>query len=290
MKRALLSFVTAFLLAVLLGARGPAHGAAAAALSQAGERASTACENASTAGAAAHHAGLVVVFDGGRTETQCIEFTEDQITGAELLQRSGLEIVFSSGGLGSGICKIEGTGCNDPGDCFCQCRGADCAYWSYWTLHDGAWRYQQLGASQRELYDGDVDAWVWGNGRSAPTRDGGVCPSPTPSPARAQPTPTVVPRPTSQGAPTSGAGASPTARAAATTIGASETAIETRPSETPGHVVRGTTPASTRRSDVSDASNDGGSGAPVGLIAFGVVAGALVIALGGLIAWRRFGG
>ncbi len=63
-RRLLLSIAPALLLALLLGASGPAHGQAAAALSQVGERPSTACERASIAGAM-HHAGLVVIFEGG---------------------------------------------------------------------------------------------------------------------------------------------------------------------------------------------------------------------------------
>lgn len=295
-RRLLRSIAPALLLALLLGASGPAHGQAAAALSQVGERPSTACEQAPAAGAAVHHAGLVVIFEGGRTETYCIEFSEDEINGAELLQRSGLEVVFSSGsGFGAGICRIEGTGCGDPGDCFCQCRGASCAYWSYWTLHDGTWRYQPLGASQRQVHDGDVDAWVWGNGRSPPESDGSVCRAPAASPPRAQPTPTVAPRPTSpaatNGQPTSPAAASPTQRDVAATVVAAEAAVDATPNETAVHVVRGgTTAVATRRSDVSDASTHDGSGAPVGLIAFGAVAGALVIALGGIAVRRRIGG
>lgn len=291
MRRLAFSIVAALLLSLLLGARGPAHGQAAAALSHAGERAATACTNASTAGAAAHHAGLAVIFEGGRTETYCIEFSEDEINGADLLQRSGLEVVFSSGsGFGAGICKIEGTGCSDPGDCFCQCRGASCAYWSYWTLHDGAWRYQPLGASQRQVHDGDVDAWVWGNGRSPPASNGSVCPTPTPSPRRAQPTPIVAMSRGATNVPNSVA-SSPTRRDDGPAVGATGTAVDATPNGTAVHVVRGgTTAVATPRSDVSDVSTHGGSGVPAGLIAFGAVAGALVIALGGIALRRRFGG
>ena len=70
------------------------------------------CAVRSVAGAT-NQAGLVVKFGDGRTLTYCIEFTEDSITGIELLQRSGLTVVTSnSGGLGAAVCSIDGEGCN----------------------------------------------------------------------------------------------------------------------------------------------------------------------------------
>ena len=77
---------------------------------------------------AVHHAGLVIVLPD-RVETFCIEFAGDSITGSELLEQSGLPIVFAGfGGLGGGVCRIEDVGCSDPGNCWCQCQGASCAY------------------------------------------------------------------------------------------------------------------------------------------------------------------
>lgn len=122
-----------------------------------------------TAGQGLNHATLVIEFPDGRSETYCVGFTEDSISGTDLLDRSGLSVVFSGfGGLGAGVCRIDDVGCSDPGNCYCQCTGADCEFWTYYGIDDGEWRYQPIGPSTRILRDGDTDAWVWGSGRAPP--------------------------------------------------------------------------------------------------------------------------
>ena len=117
-----------------------------------------------------YQAGLIVQFPDGRVETACVEFSEGEITGVDLLNRSGLLVLLDySSGLGAKICKIGETGCNYPGeDCFCRCQGLPCAYWNYWLLKDGQWAYSPLGAGSRRLGDGAVDGWVWGDGGQPP--------------------------------------------------------------------------------------------------------------------------
>jgi len=119
---------------------------------------------------APNRAGLAIQFPDGQIETTCVEFEEDQISGLELLNRSGLVVkVDHSSGLGAKVCKIEETGCNYPEeDCWCQCQGSPCAYWNYWLLKNGQWVYSPLGAGSRRLGDGDVDGWAWGDGQPPP--------------------------------------------------------------------------------------------------------------------------
>ncbi len=248
---------------------------------------------------ALHHAGLVIVFPEGRTESFCIEFSEDEISGAELLQRSGLSVVFSSfGGLGAGVCRIDDTGCGDPGDCFCHCRGADCAYWAYFGLEGGEWQFQNIGPSQRHLRDGDADGWVWGSGRTLPGQLGanGSCPA-----AMASPTPTVRPtyersrvdageKPTpgpEDGRAAAGAGASPTGLP--TMSGWSAVAALQTVQATPQHEVRrvGAEDESPRASEHKTTTAEG---LPAGLIAFGAVAALLIASIGGLALRRRLRG
>lgn len=118
----------------------------------------------------AHQAGVVIQYPDGQYETACIEFSEDEITGVNLLERSGLTINFgSAGGLGTSVCKIGQIGCNTPDEhCFCQCKGSPCTYWNYWHIQDGAWKYSPLGAGSHLLSDGDIDGWVWGDGQEPP--------------------------------------------------------------------------------------------------------------------------
>jgi hypothetical protein len=115
-------------------------------------------------------AGLVLQYPDGRVETACVELGGGRFTGLDLLDRAGLAVnVDYSTGLGGTVCKIGETGCDAPGQpCFCQCLGTPCFYWNYWTLADGRWSYSPLGAGSRFLQDGDVDGWVWGQGKEPP--------------------------------------------------------------------------------------------------------------------------
>lgn len=117
-----------------------------------------------------NRAGLIVVFPEGEPFAACVEFPEAELAGAEVLRRSGLRIVAAyNPGLGEAICKIEDLGCDFPGDdCFCECQGTPCNFWAYWYWQDGDWVYSGRGASNRTLRDGDMDAWVWGDGETQP--------------------------------------------------------------------------------------------------------------------------
>jgi hypothetical protein len=140
--------------------------------------------------AAVNQAGLVVAFGDGRTLTFCIEFDEDSITGLELLQRSGLQLVTSnSSGLGAAVCSIEGEGCQDPGDCFCKCKGGSCEYWAYYLYEDSAWKFSPVGAGNRSIRNGDIDGWAWGGGSGdAPNGNALACAEPTPTNTAIPPT------------------------------------------------------------------------------------------------------
>ena len=117
-----------------------------------------------------HRAGLVVVRGDGSVTSVCVPFSEESISGAELLRRSGLGVALDAyGGLGYGVCEIGGEGCPAGQDCFCQCRGNPCAYWVYSHRRaDGSWAISGVGASGWQVQGGDVDGWVWGDGSTAP--------------------------------------------------------------------------------------------------------------------------
>jgi hypothetical protein len=160
---------------------------------------------------APHRVGLVVAH-GDQVIKKCIEFAEDEITGYEVLERSGLDFNADvTNSLGAAICRIDGQGCTYPAeDCFCQCQGTPCSFWSYWHLDGSTWRFSGLGTSNYEVSDGDVEGWVWGEG--TPNRGGSsppavtfeeICaptpsdtPTYTPEPPTATPTPTFTPEPT----------------------------------------------------------------------------------------------
>ncbi len=176
-----------------------------------------------------NQAGLVVQFGDGRTETRCVAFEGDEITGAELLTRSGLDLaVDASSGMGITVCQIEGQGCAYPAEpCFCQCTGSgECAYWNYFFRDPGAsgWSYSALGAILRKAKPGSVEGWVWGDGHTPPADEvtfESVCPLPTaeaasrsaspqpPAMVTAAPTATPSPAPPLTASPTTTASPSP---------------------------------------------------------------------------------
>jgi hypothetical protein len=282
------------------------HSARAAELLPPVADATRTCADAGTvAGEAVHHAGLVIDFGGGRTETLCVEFDGEEISGGELLRASGYDVVFSGyGGLGSAVCRIDNTGCSDPGDCFCQCRGADCHYWSYWSYDEGAWHYQNLGLSSRRLYDGDIDGWVWGAPRTPPPQtSGSICPDATPTRPAPSPTPVRTPSPGPAGARETPAVPPPPSAGDTATAYFTPPATQDTTSAAAGTV--GPTPEATAQARVISRSQDGGSapldpdaarqhgaggGVPPGLFAFAVVAGAIVVAGGAAVARRRLRG
>ena len=111
-----------------------------------------------------NQAALVVRHGQDDVRTACIDFDEPQISGYELLQRSGFDLQIGVQGLGSLICSIGDTGC-PASDCLCQCKGGgECVYWSYWHRLDDSWQYSQGGASVYRVEPGAVDGWSWGPG------------------------------------------------------------------------------------------------------------------------------
>ena len=113
--------------------------------------------------------GIVVRHSNGRLVYALVPLTGDGMTGAEALQKSGLNLNVSVGGsFGVAVCTIDGEGCESPKeDCFCKSYGDPALYWHYYQRNpDGSWRTSGLGAGNRILHDGDVDGWSWTGGDS----------------------------------------------------------------------------------------------------------------------------
>jgi len=134
--------------------------------------------------------GLIVNF-GGSTATRCVEFAESEISGYDVLMRSGLSVTSSfDAGPGAAICAIEGVGC--PASACLTCSAP--SYWSYWTIEGGSWQYAQRGSSLRMARDGGVEGWSWGEGGAPPMIPfDQICAPPAPTDT---PPPTNTPEPT----------------------------------------------------------------------------------------------
>lgn len=110
-----------------------------------------------------NRAGLVIAYGEGQASTYCVSFSESSISGLELLQRAGVPFEVEVGGVGAAVCSIDGVGCPAT-DCFCQCSGNSCSYWSYWHLLGGAWQFSGVGADAYQVENEAVDGWSWGSG------------------------------------------------------------------------------------------------------------------------------
>lgn len=121
---------------------------------------------ASTRGQSGGRAGLVVLFSDGSVRSSCVAFEGESISGLELLQRSGLDVIAQVSGNNAAVCKIGGDGCNYPAEpCFCKFGGGQQGqYWAYWQQVEGAWKYSAQGAGSVRVRDGDVNGWAWGTG------------------------------------------------------------------------------------------------------------------------------
>jgi hypothetical protein len=156
---------------------------------------------------AAHRAGVIIRFGDGRVVSRCVSFSEPTLSGIELLTRAGLSIrVDASSSIGAGVCKIEREGCDQGKSCFCQCEGSSCAYWQYFHMQNGAWKYSNLGAALHPVAEGAVEGWAWGNNVAPPVMSlDQICAASTASaaPVRVSPsatrapenTPTITPPP-----------------------------------------------------------------------------------------------
>lgn len=106
-------------------------------------------------GAQAGQAGVVVRHGSGKIVTKCVDFgTQENMTGVQLLEKSGLNPQFYNGF----IFAINGESAkkyNEPG------AGDD--YWSYWHADNiGNWLYSSLGPKNNKVNDGEVDGWQRG--------------------------------------------------------------------------------------------------------------------------------
>ena len=110
-------------------------------------------------------AGLVVDYGDGRMSYAWVPFPEEEITGLELLRRSGLDVVtVGFGGLGEGVCQIEDTGC-PVSECrvrLCQTSDSASPFWQYvQETEPGVWTPYALGAGESRVRDGSIEGWTW---------------------------------------------------------------------------------------------------------------------------------
>jgi hypothetical protein len=143
--------------------------------------------------AAVRHAALVIQHASGSVITRCVAFAEDQITGLQLVERSGVQHeVQSFGSIGAAMCQLDREPSTVPPGCF-----GSGPYWQYFHRGSGGWQASAFGASSSVLHDGDMDGWHYAGGANQAPGNvafASVCAAPAPPPAatatRVPPAPT----------------------------------------------------------------------------------------------------
>ena len=115
--------------------------------------------------AAPARAGLVIVDEDGTVGYAVVSLDRPEISGMDLLRRSGAEpVTVAFGGLGEGVCGIGKTGCAID-VCrrrMCQTGAEDSPYWqSFAPDGAGGWSALALGATADRVRVGDVRLWAW---------------------------------------------------------------------------------------------------------------------------------
>ena len=154
--------------------------------------------------AAIHHAALVIQHASGSVITRCVAFAEDQISGLQLIERSGVPYEAQNfGSVGSAICQLDAEPSTVPSGCF-----GSGPYWQYFHRRDGAWQASAFGAGSSLLHDGDMDGWHYAAGANQAPGNvafASVCGAPVPpaaaatqvahAPSHATAVPTATPAP-----------------------------------------------------------------------------------------------
>lgn len=164
MRRAAVIVPAALLLAVLAWAGAPAGPGRTC---------------AQAAGSA--HVAVVVEHGGGQVLAACVGFVGGSLTGAQVMDASGIEYATSGygGGLGNAVCQVDHEPTTYPPGCW---TGGS-RYWSLFVSRaGGSWTPSDRGLSSQTFAAGDALGWHYvpqsGPGGGPPPSPAGVCPEP----------------------------------------------------------------------------------------------------------------
>ena len=135
----------------------------------------SACANEGRAAALVVDTGA----DGG-VHRYCVAFSDDAVTGLELIRLAGEQhgLAYKLGYGGEAVCMLAGVGPTGD-DCFEDYP----TFWGYWRGDGhGGWTWASSGAGSSAVEPGDVEGWSWGEGtdgdshpRPPPTDYGDAC-------------------------------------------------------------------------------------------------------------------
>ena len=102
----------------------------------------------------ASKAGVVLKKPSGETKQICVEFSEEIISGYELLKRAGLN-PKSEGGFIIEIDNIRSKKSDQMSE--------DDSFWSYWHF-DQNWKFNNVGVNYSKVKDGSIEGWELSTG------------------------------------------------------------------------------------------------------------------------------
>ena len=121
-----------------------------------------------TAGTGQNSAGLYVEWNDGYIAQFQVRFDSPSVSGLNLLDiveaSTGLTTVRKNFGFGDFIDGISFNGHSNIG------YGGDANWWHYWIKNSGQtdWMSPAFGASDRVVYNGDNDGWIYGRDTAVP--------------------------------------------------------------------------------------------------------------------------
>lgn len=243
------------------------------------------------AGAAAcsGSSGVTVEVDfaalGGGAQVRCAP--GDPSSGVAALTGAGFTPTRAAQEPGYFVCRIDGKPASDP----CQRASPSNAYWSYWHARPGgSWTYSSAGAADYDPAPGTVEGWAFGAGKppsTPPPAAAASAPSPAPTPAAASPAPRRKAVPWQKAAGPARVAASRAAARSAAPVQTAASPSGAGAVSTPSPVASSGSPSAEASAApaAADRRSPGGGGA--GSLVGALVAGVLVLALGGAALVRR---
>lgn len=103
---------------------------------------------------ASHHAYVVVQHLSGAWFERCVGFTDAQIDGQAVMDRSGIQYQARSVSAGKVVCQID----QEPLS-FSACFPQKQPYWALFIESGGHWSNAPGGMNDVRLHDGDALGW-----------------------------------------------------------------------------------------------------------------------------------
>ncbi len=101
--------------------------------------------------------GLVIYHSNGAFHTEIVTVPSNATT-FNVLKAANITLVSHDSGWGPAVCAIDGDGCTDPNNCFCDPNH----FWAYWHLKsDNTWEASSVGVGAYTPQDGAVEGFSW---------------------------------------------------------------------------------------------------------------------------------